>query len=82
MTWFSGFVVYVIIWWVVLFTVLPWGVRAPEEPEPGHVPSAPARPRLVLKFTLTTAIASVLFAIAYYVIESDLVSFRETGPAG
>ena len=80
MTWFTGAMVYVIIWWVVLFTVLPWGVRAPDEPEPGHVPSAPVKPRLLLKFAITTGIASVLFVIVYFVIDSDLISFREMGP--
>ena len=53
MTWFSGIVVYVIIWWVVFFTMLPIGVRSPDEAGvevgPGHAPSAPVRPRLGLK---------------------------------
>ena len=29
MTWFSGIVVFVIVWWVVFFAVLPVGIRAP-----------------------------------------------------
>ena len=43
MTWFTGILVYVIIWWLVLFMVLPWGVKVPEEPEPGHASSAPVQ---------------------------------------
>ena len=76
MSWFTGILVYVMIWWVVLFTVLPWGVKVPEEHEPGHATSAPEKPRLGLKFLVTTAIATVLWAIAYYVIESGALSFR------
>ena len=77
MTLFSGILVYAVIWWLVLFTVLPWGVRRSEQPEPGHAVEAPSNPRIVLKFAITTAIATVLFAIAWWLIQSDLISFRE-----
>jgi predicted secreted protein len=77
MTLFSGILVYTVIWWLVLFTVLPWGVRRSEEPEPGHAVEAPSNPRIVMKFAITTAIATVLFAVAWWLIQSDLISFRE-----
>ena len=77
MTLFSGILVYTVIWWLVLFTVLPWGVRRSEEPEPGHAVEAPSNPRIVIKFAITTAIATVLFAVAWWLIQSDLISFRE-----
>ena len=38
MTSFTGVMVYVIIWFVVLFTVLPFGVRRPEHVEEGPRP--------------------------------------------
>ena len=41
MSWVTGLAVYFIVWWVVLFTVLPWGVHPPATPEPGNAPSAP-----------------------------------------
>jgi len=78
MTWFTGIMVYVIIWWVVLFAVLPFGIRVPEQQEPGHASSAPERPRLVFKAVVTTAIATVIFVGVYFLIESDLLSFRPT----
>ena len=77
MTLFSGILVYAVIWWLVLFTVLPWGVRRAEEPEPGHAVEAPANPRILFKFAVTTAIATALFAMAWWLIQSDLISFRE-----
>ena len=77
MTLFSGILVYTVIWWLVLFTVLPWGVRRSDEPEPGHAVEAPSNPRIVMKFAITTAIATVLFAVAWWLIQSDLISFRE-----
>ncbi|MDJ0950395.1 MAG: DUF1467 family protein [Alphaproteobacteria bacterium] len=80
MTWSTGLFVFVIIWWLVLFTVLPWGVRQPEpeEIEPGEMAGAPRRSRLVLKLVVTTGIAVILWIGAYFLITSDLISFRET----
>ncbi len=77
MTWFGGIVVYVIVWWMVLFAVLPWGNRPPESPEAGHATSAPERPRLVLKFAVTTGIATVIFLLIWWLMESDLITLRQ-----
>ncbi len=77
MGWFSGFVVFVIIWWCVFFITLPWGAQPLEKPEIGHAESAPAKPRVGIKAAVTTLISLVLWAIAYWVIESDLISFRQ-----
>ena len=76
MTWFTGAMAYVIIWWLVLFTVLPWGVRVPDDPEPGHATSAPENPMLGRKALVTTAIATILWFGFYALIESDLLSLR------
>ncbi|MHB1217621.1 MAG: DUF1467 family protein [Alphaproteobacteria bacterium] len=74
---FGGIVVYVIVWWLVLFTVLPWGVRPPAEPGKGHATSAPARPRLLLKFAITTVIATGLWFVVDYVISSGILSMSD-----
>lgn len=76
MNWFQGLVVYVILWWLVLFTVLPWGNRTSERPERGHEAGAPSNPRLLLKFAVTTGVAAVLFLVVWGIIDSDLISFR------
>ena len=82
MNWFSGIVVFVIIWWLVFFMTLPIGIRSPDEAgvevEQGHAPSAPVRPRLLLKAGVTTAVSIVLWGIAYWVIEADVISFRSS----
>ncbi len=77
MTVFSGIVVYLILWFLVLFMVLPWGVRVPDDPEKGHASSAPSNPRMGMKVAITTVIAAVLWGIAYYVIDSGLISLRD-----
>jgi len=76
MSWPAGVVTFVVIWWCIFFMVLPWGNRAPDQAEPGHADSAPEKPRLWWKAGITTAISAVLWVIAYYVIVSDLLSFR------
>ena len=77
MSWVTGLAVYFIVWWVVLFTVLPWGVHPPATPEPGNAPSAPENPRLWLKAGITTALAGVVWLVIYGLIESDLISLRD-----
>jgi predicted secreted protein len=73
---FTAIVVFVLVWWVVLFMVLPWGVRHPEEAEAGHEPGAPVNPRVWVKLAVTTVVASVISGIIYWVILADLISFR------
>jgi predicted secreted protein len=59
--------IYVTIWWIVLFAVLPFGVRSAEEageerPE-GTDPGAPVAPLLMKKAAATTVIAAVIFGL-------------------
>jgi len=77
MSWVTGLFVYVIIWWVVLFAVLPWGARPPEEAESGHMAGAPARAHIWRKLAVTSVVAGVLWVGAYFLITSDVISFRE-----
>ena len=73
----SGVVVYVLLWWWVLFMVLPFGAKAPEQVEKGHATSAPAKPRMMLKLIITTALSAILFIFVYLIIASDIFSFRD-----
>jgi predicted secreted protein len=76
MNWFTGIMVYVVIWWLVIFCVLPIGVTPANEAHLGHDPGAPANPRMGFKVLLTTGITTVIFAIVYLIIISDWISFR------
>lgn len=77
-------IVFFVIWWVVLFAVLPWGVKTVDTPEKGHASSAPTHPRILLKFGITTLISLVLWWGVLEVVEARLVSFEPTqaGQAG
>jgi len=75
----SAVVIFIVIWWLVLFMVLPFGVRRTEAPEAGHDTGAPEKPMLWRKAAATTAITLVLFAIVYVIAESGLISLQELG---
>jgi len=80
MGWATGAAVYLIIWWLVIFMVLPWGARSlidEDDVKKGHASSAPKKPRLLLKIAVTTVISGALWGILYAVIESGAISFRE-----
>ena len=77
MGWFTAAVLYLLIWWIVLFAVLPVGTRPEAEPDPtSGWRGAPARPRLGRKLLATTVAAAVVWGGCMALIESDWLSFR------
>ena len=77
MAWVTGIVVYVLVWWITLFAVLPLWVTPAEPDDPGHAAGAPQRPRLLLKMAITTVVAALIWLAIYLVIRSPWLSFRE-----
>ena len=74
----TGFAVFFIIWWLVLFTVLPWGARSQRdsgEVTPGTDPGAPAIHRVWRSLLWTTIIASALFAVLWAIYAAGLIPF-------
>jgi predicted secreted protein len=71
----TAIAIYFLIWWIVLFAVLPWGVRAQEEEgPPGTDPGAPRLPRLMAKLIWTTVVAGVVWAVAAFVYAKGWVT--------
>ena len=62
--------VYVMIWVIVLFLVLPWGVRIPDRIESGHATSAPEHPYIGLKLGITSILSALLWVVAYLILKS------------
>ena len=59
----TAIAIYFLIWWIVLFAVLPWGVRAQgADRAAGTDPGAPIVSRLGARLIWTTVIATVIFA--------------------
>jgi len=74
----SALAIYFIIWWLVLFLVLPFGIRNAHESgeavEEGNEPGAPVNPRLVRKAVITTILATAVFAVFYLAQTRGLLS--------
>ncbi|KJC59271.1 hypothetical protein UP10_18855 [Bradyrhizobium sp. LTSPM299] len=68
----TGLAIYFVLWWLVLFLTLPFGVRSQHEDgvgAPGTDPGAPILARMGPKLIWTTLISAVIFAVgmwAYY----------------
>jgi predicted secreted protein len=76
------FAIYFIIWWTVLFAVLPWGLRSLGESgaiAPGTDPGAPAFPKLHRKVAWTTAISAVIFGLFYTFYVYRWISLDDLG---
>jgi predicted secreted protein len=69
-----GAALYIMIWWMTLFAVLPFGVRT--QGEAGEVvegtpESAPAAPRMLRVMLINTAVAAVAFAFVWTALDRD-----------
>ncbi len=76
----TALAIYFVMWWIVLFAVLPFGVRSQEETgsvAPGTDPGAPALANLKRKLVWTTIAASVVFGICYVIYVYRLITIDE-----
>ena len=74
---FNASVLYILIWVISLFAVLPIGIRPNDQAdEHSGWRGAPSNPRLWMKAGLTTIVALVIWAGCMAVIESNWLSFR------
>ena len=78
MTWFSGIIVYLLVWWTALFAVLPFGTRPDPDGDPaaGGWRGTPQQPLLLRKLVATTLVSAVIWVGIYALVESDWLSFR------
>jgi len=77
MPWFTSFVLFAMIWWMVLFAVLPFGIRPMADADSATGwRGAPERPMMLRKLSATTIVSVVLWGFAMVIIRSDWLSFR------
>ena len=84
MSWPLGIALFFVVWWIVLFAVLPFGVRTQQEAGdivPGTPASAPKAFRLARVFMINTAVAIVVFAVIWLAIELDPFGVAEMADA-
>ena len=76
----GSIIVYVMIWWIIFFSVLPVGIKSNKEvfkdSLEGLDPGAPKNPKIGKKFLITTIITSTLFIIIYYIVDLGLFNLR------
>lgn len=77
MTVFTGIVLYMMIYWLVIFAVLPFGNKASESVDVGNVHSAPDNPRIRQKFIATAFIAALIWLVVFSLIKMDVFDFYD-----
>ena len=77
----GSIIVYVLIWWIIFFSVLPVGIQSNKEgfreKLEGNDPGAPKNPKIAKKFLITTIITTVIFIVIYYLVKIDLLNLRK-----
>jgi predicted secreted protein len=69
-----GIALYIMIWWMTLFAVLPFGVKTQGEAGDvveGTPASAPMTPRIVRAMLINTVVAAFVFAFVWTALERD-----------
>jgi predicted secreted protein len=72
--------IYFVVWWIVLFAVLPWGVRTQDEEGDvvlGTTSSAPVRPMLVKKAIATSIVAAVVVFFLWVAVDRYGIGVEE-----
>lgn len=74
MSWVSFTAIFFVAWWLVLFAILPFGVKTQDEDDNvtlGTVPSAPRGPHM-LRAVLWTTLVTVIIMGAFYGVTRGL----------
>ena len=77
----GSIIVYILIWWIIFFSVLPLGIQSNKEKFKDQIdgidPGAPNNPKIGRKFLITTIITSLIFIVIYYLVKLNLLNLRE-----
>jgi predicted secreted protein len=70
-------IIYIIIWWIVFFAILPIDVnRLKTVKIEGEDPGSPENPKMLKKFFYCTGITTVIFIIIYLLIKFEYLNLR------
>ena len=73
------FAIYFVLWWIVLFVTLPFGVRSQHEDgvgEPGTDPGAPILTRMGRKLIWTTIISAIVYGLGVAAYHAGYLSIE------
>ena len=70
-------VIYIIIWWIVFFAILPIDVNRNKAIKiEGEDPGSPENPKILKKFLYCTGITTVVFVTIYLLIKFEYLNLR------
>ena len=70
-------IIYIIIWWIVFFTILPIDVNRQKSIKiDGEDIGSPENPKMLKKFIYCTGITTVIFVIIYLLIKYEYLNLR------
>ena len=70
-------IIYIIIWWIVFFAILPIDVERQKLIKiEGEDSGSPENPKMLKKFIYCTGITTILFAIIYLLMKFEYLNLR------
>jgi predicted secreted protein len=70
-------IIYIIIWWIIFFAILPIDVnRLKTVKIEGEDLGSPENPKMLKKFIYCTGITSIIFIIIYLLIKFEYLNLR------
>ena len=70
-------IIYVIIWWIIFFSLLPIDVdRKHKEMVEGVDKGSPENPKIIKKIIYTTIITSIIFIGIFMLVKYDYLNLR------
>ena len=73
----GSIIVYVLIWWIVFFALLPIDVnREKKQNIIGIDAGAPENPKIIKKFVYSTLITSIIFIIIFLLVKYEYLNIR------
>jgi len=70
-------IIYIIIWWIVFFAILPIDVERKKLIKiDGEDPGSPENPKMLKKFIYCTGITTLLFIIIFLLMKFEYLNLR------
>ncbi|MBX7146964.1 MAG: DUF1467 family protein [Alphaproteobacteria bacterium] len=63
MIWFRDILAYIVIWWIIFFMTLPFGIKTLSKEENINKSGVPEKPRIFIKSFITTLLAFFIWII-------------------
>lgn len=73
----NAFFIYLLVWWVMLFTILPLGVQRNTETGKGHDAGAPVNPQLKKKVIINSIVSAVIVGVIWILVDFHIITWGE-----